>query len=93
MTNRKAIIFGVKGYKLNKKEKIFFKKSKPWGIIIFSRNIKNLDQLKKLTDQIKKNQNDKKFPILIDQEGGKVSRLNKIKDFGFFSQRYFGKLY
>ena len=52
MTNRKAIIFGVKGYKLNKKEKIFFKKSKPWGIIIFSRNIKNLDQLKKLTDQI-----------------------------------------
>ena len=93
MTNRKAIIFGVKGYKLNKKEKIFFKKSKPWGIIIFSRNIKNLDQLKKLTDQIKKNQNDKKFPILIDQEGGKVSRLNNIIDFSTFSQTYFANLF
>ncbi len=31
--NRKAIIFGVKGYKLSNKEKIFLKKSKPWGII------------------------------------------------------------
>ena len=93
MINRSAIIFGVKGYKLSKKEKSFFKKSKPWGIILFSRNIKNIYQLKKLTDQIKKNQNDKKFPIFIDQEGGKVSRLNKIIDLSSFSQTYFADLY
>jgi len=91
--NRKAIIFGVKSYKLSKKERIFLKKSKPWGIILFSRNIKNLSQLKKLTSDIKKIFSDKNYPILIDQEGGKVSRLNKIINLDIFSQYSFGDLY
>ena len=38
--NKRAIIFGIKGYKLTNKEKKLFKKTKPWGIILFSRNIK-----------------------------------------------------
>ena len=42
--NRKAIIFGLKGYNLTKTEKKFIKKNKPWGIILFSRNIKNIIQ-------------------------------------------------
>jgi len=91
--NRIAIIFGVKGYQLTIKEKYLFKKVKPWGIILFSRNIKNILQLKILVDDIKKILGDKKYPILIDQEGGKVSRLNKIIDLSFFSQYSFGKLY
>ena len=91
--NRKAIIFGIKGQRLTNKEKSFFKKVKPWGIILFSRNIKNFVQLKKLTDDIKKINNDNKYPILIDQEGGQVSRLNKIIDLSLFSQNFFGKLY
>ena len=91
--NRKAIIFGIKGYRLTNKEKKFFKKVKPWGIILFSRNIKNITQLKALIDKIKKILHDKKYPILIDQEGGRVSRLNKIMDFSLFSQEYFAKLY
>ena len=37
--NRKAIIFGIKKYRLSNSEKILFKKAKPWGIILFSRNI------------------------------------------------------
>ena len=60
--NRKAIIFGIKGYRLKKEERLFFKKNKPWGIILFSRNIKNLSQLKNLITDIKKifkNKNDK----------------------------------
>ena len=69
--NRKAIIFGIKKYQLTNKEKYLFKKIKPWGIILFSRNIKNIFQLKSLVDDIKKILNDKKCPILIDQEGGK----------------------
>tara|TARA_Y100000590_G_C15739875_1_gene1019870 strand:- start:1302 stop:2249 length:948 start_codon:yes stop_codon:yes gene_type:complete len=91
--NRKAIIFGIKGYKLSKKEKFFLRKIKPWGIILFSRNIKNLLQLKNLTDDIKSAINDTKYPILIDMEGGKVSRLNKIVDFSSLPQSYFAKLY
>ena len=91
--NRKAVIFGIKGYRLTNKEKQLFKKIKPWGIILFSRNIKNISQLKILVNDIKKILRDKKYPILIDQEGGKVSRLNTIINLSFFSQRFFGKLY
>ena len=91
--NRKAVIFGIKGHKLSRNEKSFFKKTKPWGIILFSRNIKNIHQLKELVDDIKNIHKDKKYPVLIDQEGGKVSRLDKIIDFSIFSQSYFGKLF
>ena len=90
--NRKAIIFGVKGFYLTKNERLLFKKSKPWGIILFSRNIKNILQLKKLILDIRNIHKDKKYPILIDQEGGRVSRLNKIIDLSIFSQDYFSKL-
>ncbi len=90
---RKAIIFGVKGHKLSVEEKFFFKKNKPWGIILFSRNIKNILQLKNLVSEIKNVVKEKKYPILIDQEGGKVSRLNQIIDLSIFSQSYFFDLY
>ena len=91
--NRKAVIFGIRGHKLSRNEKSFFKKVKPWGIILFSRNIKNIHQLKDLVNDIKNIHKDKKYPVLIDQEGGKVSRLDKIMDFSIFSQNYFGKLF
>ena len=53
--NRKAVIFGISSYKLKNSEKLFLKKIKPWGIILFKRNIKNLDQLRTLVKNIKKN--------------------------------------
>jgi len=91
--NRKALIVGIKGIKLSFKEEFFLKKYKPWGVILFSRNIKDLKQLKKLVDDIKFIFKDKKYPILVDQEGGRVSRLNKIIDLTLFSQAFFGNLY
>ena len=91
--NRTAVIYGIKGYTLTKEEKKFLKKVKPWGIILFSRNIKNIIQLKLLIAHIKKILHDKNYPILIDQEGGRVSRVDKIINLSFFSQDLFGKLY
>ena len=88
--NRKAIIFGIKGKKLKYDEKVLIKNVKPWGIILFSRNIKNINQLKNLTKSIREIFNDKNYPILIDEEGGSVSRLKKILIFDFPSQYYFG---
>ncbi len=90
---RKAIIFGIKGLSLSKQEKILIKKHKPWGIILFSRNIKNMQQTKILVANIKLLMKDKKYPILIDQEGGSVSRLNNIIDTSIFSQSWFGEIY
>ena len=91
--NRKAVIFGIQKHRLTINEKHLFRKAKPWGIILFSRNIKNIHQVKNLVDDIKNFFKDEKYPILIDQEGGKVSRLNKIIDIIFFSQNFFGQLY
>ena len=90
---RKAIIVGIRGIKLSSEEIYLLKKEKPWGVILFSRNIKNLIQLKKLIIDIKNCIKDKNYPILIDQEGGSVSRLNKIIDLSIFSQGFFGNFY
>ncbi len=93
MKNRRSFITGIKGTKLNFKEKKFLIKYKPWGIILFSRNLNNIKQIKKLTQEIRKVFKDKKYPILIDQEGGKVNRLKKFIDLNDFSSEYFGKLF
>ena len=90
---RRAFICGIKGTKLKKKEIFFLKKYKPWGIILFSRNIDNIKQTQLLTVKIKKIFNDNNYPILIDEEGGSVSRLRKIIDTSVFTAESFGKLY
>ena len=36
---------------------------------------------------------DKKYPILIDQEGGRINRLNKIISFDNLTSNFFGKKY
>ena len=90
---KKAIIISISGIKLNNKEKKLFIKHKPWGVILFRRNIKNYDQLKNLTQSIKKITRDRKYPIMIDEEGGTVTRLEKIFKNSIMSQRLFGKLY
>ena len=93
INKRRSFITGIKGTKLSKKEVLFLRKYKPWGIILFSRNIKSISQTQKLTSQIKKLFKDKNYPILIDEEGGKVSRLNKFIDNSIFSAEFFNTLY
>ena len=93
MKNRKAFIIGIKTTKLSLKEKFFIKKYKPWGIILFTRNIKSIKQTRKLTKSIKDIFKDKNYPILIDQEGGKVNRLKNIISFDNLTSEYFGNLF
>ena len=93
MNNRRAFIVGLKSTEISSKEQLFLKKYKPWGIILFTRNIKNLNQTKKLTAKIRNIFNDKKYPIMIDQEGGRVSRLENIISFENLTSDFFGKKY
>ncbi len=93
MNNRRAFIVGLKSTEISSKEQLFLKKYKPWGIILFTRNIKNLNQTKKLTAKIRNIFNDKKYPIMIDQEGGRVSRLENIISFKNLTSDFFGKKY
>tara|TARA_Y100000591_G_C21842653_1_gene706668 strand:- start:1236 stop:2189 length:954 start_codon:yes stop_codon:yes gene_type:complete len=90
---RKSFICGIKGISLSKNEILFIKKNKPWGIILFQRNIKNISQVNRLTSSIKNIIQDPNYPILIDEEGGRVSRIKKILDNSIFSGTYFGNLY
>ena len=88
---RKAIIISIKGTKLTRLEKILFTKEKPWGVILFKRNLKTTQQIKKLTSQIRNITKDKKFPVMIDEEGKNVSRLSDIIQHNF-SANFFGNI-
>ena len=75
---KKAIIISIKSHRLSNKEKILIAREKPWGLILFKRNIISLNQTRNLTNDVRKYARDKYFPILIDEEGSMVSRLGFI---------------
>ena len=89
---RKAIIISIKGYVLSNKEKLLLQKEKPWGVILFKRNLSEFSQIKSLIRNIRNCLKDKNYPVLIDEEGGRVSRLNSIIN-NQLSQKYFGDIY
>ena len=91
--NQKSFVCGLKGKYLSKDEKKFLIKHKPWGIILFSRNIKTIKQTKILTNSIKRIFKNENYPILIDEEGGRVTRLKNFIDSSIFTAKYFGDLY
>ena len=91
--NRKPIITSIKTYYLTKNEKKLFKKEKPWGIILFKRNIKSFQQVKLLTESIRKTIRDPYYPILVDEEGGDVSRFSDLINSKELSQKFFGNMY
>ena len=89
---RKALIISIKGLSLSSQEKSLLSKEKPWGLILFRKNIKSFKQTQKLIKDVKKYSKDKKFPILIDEEGVRVTRLIEIINHNI-SANFFGRLY
>ena len=72
---RSRAIYGCAGPSLLAAEQAFFRAVKPWGFILFARNIQNPAQIKKLVADLRDTVADGAAPILIDQEGGRVARL------------------
>jgi beta-N-acetylhexosaminidase len=72
---RTRVIFGCGGPVLSPDERAFFCDSSPWGFILFGRNIENPEQVKSLVRSLRETVEDPQAPVLIDQEGGRVSRL------------------
>lgn len=70
-----AAIYGCSGYRLTEEERAFFAEVRPWGFILFRRNVESPDQLRALTGELRDSIDDPNAPILIDQEGGRVQRL------------------
>ena len=72
---RLAAILGCRGPALSKQEAAFFRDVRPWGFVLFRRNIETPDQVRALTAALRETVDDPAAPILIDQEGGRVQRL------------------
>jgi beta-N-acetylhexosaminidase len=68
-------IFGLAGTTLSDRERDFFKESEPFGFILFGRNVEQRIQLRALTDDLRSITGRDQLPILIDQEGGRVARM------------------
>lgn len=71
----KPVIFGVAGHELTADERVFFKEADPLGYILFKRNCGDRAQMKTLTDSLRDLSGRNDLPVLIDQEGGRVSRM------------------
>ena len=91
--DRKPAIISLKKYSLTKAERFILKSEKPWGVILFKRNIQSYEQVKNLTSEIRKCLKDPFYPILVDEEGGKVSRFSNLLNSKEFSQNFFGRLF
>lgn len=68
------VIFGCASTTLTTEEEMFFADSKPYGYILFKRNIESPTQVKQLINRLRTVAG-WECPILIDQEGGRVARL------------------
>jgi beta-N-acetylhexosaminidase len=71
----RAFIAGCSGPELTADERAFFRDSRPWGFILFKRNIEAPEQVRALTEALRETVGVADAPILIDQEGGRVQRM------------------
>jgi beta-N-acetylhexosaminidase len=69
-----AYILGLSETRVSPAERAFFTQAKPWGFILFARNVDTPDQVRALCDDLRDTVG-WNAPILIDQEGGRVQRL------------------
>ncbi|MCZ4089415.1 beta-N-acetylhexosaminidase [Sinorhizobium psoraleae] len=75
MSESKAFISGCKGLSLTEEERRFFDGERPWGFILFGRNIGEENQISDLVAQLRDSIGNPNAPVLIDQEGGRVQRI------------------
>src|SRR5471032_1606715 len=73
--NTRACITGVSGPELSATEREFIRAQRPWGFILFKRNIETPEQVTHLVQELRKAVGRPDAPVLIDQEGGRVQRL------------------
>jgi beta-N-acetylhexosaminidase len=71
----KAFIIGVSGTELAAEEREFIASERPWGFILFKRNVGTPAQVASLVGRLRDAAGAADAPVLIDQEGGRVQRL------------------
>lgn len=87
-----ASIYGCEGTGLSEREARFFRDVRPWGFILFARNISDPEQVRRLVGELREAAGHE-AEILIDQEGGRVQRLAPPHWRGFPPGRWYGSIY
>jgi len=92
LTDFKAIIIDPTGTELTREEEALFKSEKPAGFILFKRNCVSKQQVKELVAAMRACVGRDDVPVLIDQEGGSVSRLKAPEWKEYPSAKHFGDI-
>ena len=71
----KAFITDCDGAEITAEERALFDGERPWGLIVFGRNVQSREQLVDLTASFRDVVGRPDAPVLVDQEGGRVQRL------------------
>jgi beta-N-acetylhexosaminidase len=70
----RAFITGLSGLTVTKDERAFLREARPWGLILFKRNVQDKDQVAGLISEVL-HELGSEIAVLVDQEGGRVQRL------------------
>src|ERR1700745_3648013 len=89
----RAFITGVSGLELSADEREFIRAERPWGFILFKRNIETPAQVAALTAELRSVLGEADAPILVDQEGGRVQRFRPPNWPLYPAGAVFGQLY
>ena len=92
MPNR-AFITGISGLELTAAERDFIRAERPWGFILFKRNVDTPAQVARLVAELRATVGEARAPVLIDQEGGRVQRLGPPHWPAYPPGAVFGSLY
>jgi len=87
-----ACILGCSGPVLTAAEKAFFADARPWGFILFARNVETPEQVRTLTASLREAVGRGDAPVLVDQEGGRVRRLRPPHWPSYPAARAYGEL-
>jgi len=89
----RAFITGTSGTTLTPDERSFIAAERPWGFILFRRNIENPAQVTSLIGQMREAAGVADAPVLVDQEGGQVQRFRPPHWLNYPAGAAFGRLY
>jgi beta-N-acetylhexosaminidase len=89
----RAFITGISGLELTADERAFLGAERPWGFILFKRNIETPTQVSALVKELRETIGEADAPVLIDQEGGRVARLGPPHWPAYPPGAVFGTLY
>jgi beta-N-acetylhexosaminidase len=88
----RAFITGLSGLILTPDERAFLREARPWGMILFKRNVEDRAQVSALVREVL-HELGAAAPVLIDQEGGRVQRLGPPHWPAYPPGRAYGAIY